>query len=209
MALRMAMCVYIYYLSKFSEFIDTFCFVARKKDRQITLLHVVHHGIMPLSVWPGLRWVPGGNATFFCLLNTFVHIIMYAYYMLSAMGPKYQKYIWWKQHMTSLQMVQFIGIMVHGFQLLFVKNCGFPWQYGPYIAAHAVLFFVLFSQFYLKEYFAKGGTAVAQLNNKEKVNVNFNSEGVGSDYPSRNRVPPNPWNIAEKDAIAVRQRQFG
>jgi elongation of very long chain fatty acids protein 7 len=42
--------------------------------------------------------------------------------MLSAMGPKYQKYVWWKQHMTTLQMVQFIGIMTHGFQLVIVSD---------------------------------------------------------------------------------------
>jgi GNS1/SUR4 family len=38
--------------------------------------------------------------------------------MLAAMGPEYQKYVWWKQHMTTLQMVQFVGIMIHGFQLV-------------------------------------------------------------------------------------------
>ena len=58
--------------------------------------------------------------------------------------------------MTTLQMVQFIGIMTHGFQFLFIGNeCRFPWQYGLYIGAHAVLFFVLFSQFYVSEYFGK------------------------------------------------------
>ena len=43
---------------------------------------------------------------------------MYAYYMLSAMGPKYQKYLWWKQLMTTLQMVQFVAIMIHALQLV-------------------------------------------------------------------------------------------
>ena len=58
--------------------------------------------------------------------------------------------------MTTLQMVQFIGIMTHGFQFLFMGNeCRFPWQYGLYIGAHAVLFFILFSQFYVREYFGK------------------------------------------------------
>lgn len=156
MAIGMMWCSYIYYLSKFSEFIDTFCFVARKKFNHISLLHVVHHGIMPLSVWPGVRWVPGGSASFFGLLNVFVHMFMYFYYMIAAMGPKYSRYIWWKQHMTTLQMVQFVGIMTHGFQFLFMgSECRFPWQYGLYIGAHAVLFFILFSQFYVREYFGK------------------------------------------------------
>ena len=54
--------------------------------------------------------------------------------------------------MTTLQMIQFIGIMTHGFQLVFYDDCDFPWQFAYYIAAHAVMFFGLFSQFYIKEY---------------------------------------------------------
>ena len=77
---------------------------------------------------------------------------MYFYYMMAAMGPRYKKYIWWKQHMTNLQMLQFIGIMVHAFQLIFYEDCGFPWQFSWYIGAHAVLFFILFSQFYINNY---------------------------------------------------------
>lgn len=30
---------------------------------------------------------------------------MYIYYLLAALGPNYRKYLWWKQHMTNLQMV--------------------------------------------------------------------------------------------------------
>ena len=61
---------------------------------------------MDVSVWPGLRFVPGGHATFFGLLNSFVHVFMYLYYMFAALGPKYSKWIWWKRHMTDLQMIQ-------------------------------------------------------------------------------------------------------
>ena len=133
--------------------------MARKKFNQVSLLHVVHHGIMPLSVWPGARFVPGGHASFFGLLNTFVHIVMYFYYMMSAMGPQYQKYLWWKQHLTTLQMIQFVGIMAHGFQLVFYDDCDFPWQFSYYIGAHAVLFFVLFSEFYIANYLKKRPSA--------------------------------------------------
>merc|ERR1719322_1436113 len=41
---------YVYYLSKFSEFIDTFAFVARKKFSHVSTLHVIHHGVMPRTV---------------------------------------------------------------------------------------------------------------------------------------------------------------
>lgn len=47
----------------------------------------------------------GGLGTFHALLNCCVHVIMYTYYALSAMGPAYQKYLWWKKYMTTIQLV--------------------------------------------------------------------------------------------------------
>jgi hypothetical protein len=51
-------------------------------------------------------------------------------------------------------MAQFLGIMIHGFQLAFLDDCGFPRQFSYYIAAHAVLFFCLFTEFYVRAYIA-------------------------------------------------------
>lgn len=39
------------------------------------------------------------------LINSFVHIVMYTYYLLAALLPQYQKYLWWKKYITTLQMV--------------------------------------------------------------------------------------------------------
>ncbi|XP_065721488.1 very long chain fatty acid elongase AAEL008004 isoform X4 [Drosophila suzukii] len=140
-----------YYFSKFTEFMDTIFFVLRKKTSQVTTLHVIHHGCMPMSVWFGVKFTPGGHSTFFGLLNTFVHIVMYTYYMFSAMGPQYQKYLWWKKYLTTLQMVQFILIMVHAFQLLFI-DCNYPKAFVWWIGMHAVMFFFLFNEFYKAAY---------------------------------------------------------
>ena len=54
--------------------------------------------------------------------------------------------------MTNLQMIQFVGIMVHGFQLVLYDDCDFPWQFSYFIGAHAVMFFFLFAQFYVRAY---------------------------------------------------------
>lgn len=81
-------------------------FVLRKKNSHISTLHVIHHGVMPMSVWFGVKFLPGGSSTFFGFLNTFVHIIMYSYYFFAALGPQYQKYLWWKKYLTALQMVR-------------------------------------------------------------------------------------------------------
>lgn len=104
----------------------------------------------------------GGHSTFFALLNTFVHIVMYFYYMLSAMGPEYQKYIWWKKYLTSFQMIQFVMIFTHQFQLLFTE-CNYPKIIMVWIALHGMMFLFLFSDFYKTKY---AGTKTAVRRNQ-------------------------------------------
>lgn len=151
MALRMARTCWWYYISKFTEFFDTLFFILRKKTSHVSTLHVIHHGCMPFSVWMGMKFAPGGHSTFFALLNTFVHIVMYFYYMISAMGPEYQKYIWWKKYLTSFQMLQFVAIFAHQFQLLFTE-CDYPKTFMIWIAIHGLMFLFLFSDFYKVNY---------------------------------------------------------
>ncbi|XP_049537977.1 elongation of very long chain fatty acids protein AAEL008004 isoform X2 [Anopheles darlingi] len=153
-AMRMVHACWWYYFSKFTEFFDTFFFVLRKKSSQVSTLHVIHHGCMPMSVWFGVKFTPGGHSTFFGLLNTFVHIVMYTYYLFTALGPQFQKYLWWKKYLTGLQMVQFVLIMVHAFQLLFI-DCNYPKAFVWWIGMHAVMFFFLFNEFYQSTYKAQ------------------------------------------------------
>lgn len=142
---------YFYFIMKFIEFFDTLFFLLRKKFTHITRLHLIHHGIMPFSVWWGMKFVPGGHATFFGFANSIVHIVMYIYFGLSAVGPSIHKYLWWKKYLTAFQLVQFIAIMAHSFQLFF-RDCNFPKLFGAWIGLHGVLFWFLFTDFYKKTY---------------------------------------------------------
>ena len=45
------------------------------------------------------------TACFAALINSFVHVLMYTYYGLSAIGPHMQKYLWWKKYLTRIQLV--------------------------------------------------------------------------------------------------------
>jgi hypothetical protein len=74
--------------------------------------------------------------------------------MFAAMGPQYQRFLWWKKYLTALQMVQFVAIMVHAFQLLFI-DCNYPRAFVWWIGMHAVMFFFLFNEFYKSTYKAK------------------------------------------------------
>ncbi len=61
---------------------------------------------MPVFGFSLVRWLPGGQESFGGFLNSIVHVIMYSYYFVAAMGPEYQKYLWWKRYLTSFQMIQ-------------------------------------------------------------------------------------------------------
>ncbi|XP_014209424.1 elongation of very long chain fatty acids protein AAEL008004-like [Copidosoma floridanum] len=150
-SLRMARAVYMYFICKLIELLDTVFFVMRKKQRQISFLHLYHHAMMPICAWIGVRFVPGGHATLLGLINSFIHILMYTYYMLAAFGPEVQKYLWWKRHLTSLQLVQFVIILFHNLQVL-VTDCNYPKPLAMLLCINAGLFIYLFGSFYVKTY---------------------------------------------------------
>ncbi|XP_076794040.1 very long chain fatty acid elongase 5 isoform X4 [Arvicanthis niloticus] len=50
-----------YYFSKLIEFMDTFFFILRKNNHQITVLHVYHHATMLNIWWFVMNWVPCGH----------------------------------------------------------------------------------------------------------------------------------------------------
>lgn len=92
---------------------------------------------------------------------------MYTYYLLAAMGPKVQPYLWWKKYLTAFQMLQFIAIMVHAFQLLFIE-CNYPKAFVWWIGLHAVMFLFLFKEFYQQSYQQKKPRKQAMTNGVAK-----------------------------------------
>lgn len=167
-ALRVARGVYIYFLAKLTELLDTVFFVLRKKDNQISFLHLYHHTVMPLISWGATKYYPGGHGTFIGVINSFVHIIMYFYYLMAAMGPQYQKYLWWKKYITTLQLAQFCIAFTHSMQLLFY-DCGYPRWSMFFTLPNAIFFYYLFSDFYNKAYPMKDAKKKKSQNGSVKV----------------------------------------
>jgi hypothetical protein len=100
----MARAVWLYYMAKVVELLDTVFFVLRKKTSQVSFLHVYHHSLMPVCAFVGVKYFAGGHGTLLGLINSFIHVLMYMYYMLSAI-PSLQKFLWWKKYLTTLQIV--------------------------------------------------------------------------------------------------------
>uniref|UniRef100_T1INH9 Elongation of very long chain fatty acids protein n=1 Tax=Strigamia maritima TaxID=126957 RepID=T1INH9_STRMM len=146
---------YYYYVTKYLDWFDTIFFILRKKFTHITVLHLYHHGIMPINVWMFARFVPGGDIILGEIINTLVHVIMYTYYIFAALGPEWQKYLWWKKYITVLQMVQFVVGVIQGLLLLYYQ-CEFPKTILYFCYPQGFIFLALFANFYVKSYTKRG-----------------------------------------------------
>ncbi|XP_035429068.2 uncharacterized protein LOC118262067 [Spodoptera frugiperda] len=165
---------WLYTIVKFIDMLDTVFFVLRKKDRQISFLHLFHHSMMPLASYIGLKYYPNGHATLLGLINSFVHVVMYTYYLIAGLGPKYQKYIWWKKHLTTMQLVQFATIFVHNLSALYV-NCGYPRWVNTVLCFHSLQFLYMFGNFYYVTYVKenKSNSNKTVKNGTSKVKANY------------------------------------
>lgn len=169
--LRMIRVAWLFYFSKYVELLDTAFFVLRKKHSQVTFLHIFHHSVLPWSWWWGITLTPaGGMGSFHAMINAMVHVVMYSYYGLSAAGPRFHKYLWWKKYMTAIQLTQFIVVSVHISQYYFMENCEYQVPiFIHLILMYGVLFFILFSNFWIQAYI-KGKRLPVSSDDKPKQN---------------------------------------
>lgn len=151
---------YIFLLSRLVEFVDTICFVLRKKSRQISGFHVFHHFSVPIAVWFFVKFAPGGNSAIFPFLNTFIHTVMYSYYFLATF-PSMRPYLGWKKYLTQVQIIQFIIMILHSTQPLFIPGCKFPKTFLYLNIFFSIIFIYLFTKFYIDNY-GKQTVRVAQ-----------------------------------------------
>lgn len=159
---------YIFYLSKYYDFVDTLLLVLRKKP--IGFLHMYHHASLPLlCVLTMCNWrLPVWTGA---IINSGVHVVMYYYFGLRMAYP--DRKIWWRKYVTVIQILQFtlgfvfiayfLKIFVLGVQIsengatytfTIVRGC----SVNPFVVALNSLvnlsFFVLFVQIYIRDNFA-------------------------------------------------------
>jgi elongation of very long chain fatty acids protein 4 len=139
--------IYVYYLSKVVDFTDTVIIVLRKKYDQLSFLHVYHHSAMFVIWWIGSKWGNGGDAIFGPMCNSFIHIVMYTYYLGSALKIN----IPGKKYLTMMQMAQFFIVVTHS-ALIIILDCPFPHVFEYAQVIFLCTLFALFLNFYMKAY---------------------------------------------------------
>lgn len=139
-------------LFRMSEFFETIVFVLRKKQNQVSILHVYHHIIVVTLLWVHLKYNAGINECFIFWLNTSVHVVMYTYYFLSSfenLKPSLAKV---KIFLTTLQIAQLFLLFLH---CIFVLNsCYDSWVYKIQ-TANLGLLIALFVNFFVRSYLKK------------------------------------------------------
>lgn len=173
--------MWVYLFSKFLEFSDTIFMILRKKDNQVSALHVIHHSIVPISVWFGAKFAPVSINLWFPFLNSSVHTFMYSYYGLmsleASLSEKMKKKLFrLKPWMTRIQLIQFVLAIVHCAFMITKKlnnTCDIPYSYIAPNLGNGLLFLVLFSNFYLEAYLKKSS-------NKQKVRANDTNPNNGN-----------------------------
>lgn len=158
-------------INKMLDLLDTLFFVLRKKQSHITFLHVQHHTTIAALIWGIGKYYSGlfkmiffieNNVNLALLIlgmepaivgfcNTIVHMVMYFYYLIAALGPKFKKYLWWKKYLTVMQIVQFIIIGSYA-TIALCYSCGFSTKMLCIIGFESAFNLSLFIKFYAKSY---------------------------------------------------------
>jgi len=140
--------IFYFYLSKYYEYVDTFLLYLNGK--QPILLQKYHH-IGATFVWHLSYYYKVDAIWIATISNSFVHTIMYSYYLGCLLKIKQVRVI--KKYITSLQLVQLI-----------VPNFIILYFYSPPVEtaenfriicvfiAYVSILIVLFGQFYYKSY---------------------------------------------------------
>ena len=153
----------VYYAQKFLEYGDTLFFILRTRFRQLTVLHVYHHVSITLVTAAFLRYDVNGDCYLAALANSFVHVLMYSHYLLSAFGVD----AWWKRHLTALQLVQFTAVMAQSvLAALRGPACGFPEWLKVIMVAYQLTMLGLFGAFFVSSYLGGRRKRLAKGKNK-------------------------------------------
>jgi len=143
---QLSFLIWIHYNNKYVELLDTFFMVVRKKENQISFLHVYHHVLLIWAWFLVCKFGSGGDAYFGAMMNSGVHVIMYGYYLLTLLGIPCP----WKQYITQIQLGQFVVCLISALYV-WVKGL-YPW-YLCIVQVYVMLnMLVLFIDFYRKSY---------------------------------------------------------
>ncbi|XP_019536984.2 elongation of very long chain fatty acids protein AAEL008004 [Aedes albopictus] len=166
---------YFTFLLKMSELVETVMYALRKKNAQISRFHVYHHCYALVTSWGFAKYGGGSMLSYTIIVNSIVHIFMYAYYLSSIFAKQLPfSLVPIKKFVTLLQITQLITVLINlGFAMS--PGCPVPVGHCMFHGPNMALQIKLFADFYLRTYASKKTTKDNLLSNEIVVNVTNNT----------------------------------
>lgn len=143
---------WLFVMLRMSEFFETVIFVLRKKQSQVSFLHVYHHVTVILLLWITAKYSAENHEITIVFINDAVHILMYSYYLLSSFESARKFTASAKRILTIIQIVQLMIIVAHC--VITVASCKVYFTYYLQVANLTILI-AMFLKFYNKAYLVK------------------------------------------------------
>lgn len=132
------------------ELVETVVFVLRKKQKQISALHIYHHISTVTLLWTFLKYGMNEMGVYTCAVNSLVHIVMYSYYFLMTFKGL-QSYLRKVKHfITIIQLVQLVLIFGNTIVAL-TPSCSLTKIYYLQVVNMMILI-GFFTNFYVENY---------------------------------------------------------
>merc|ERR1712154_755364 len=132
--------LWLFYVSKIFDFFDTFFIIFGRKRRQFTFLHIYHHITIYLVYWLNVNVDFDDDVSF-----------TYCYYLICMHLAKGQS-VWWKKHLTTMQMAQFLAMNIHAI-LLLANGCNdAPPRVTTLYLVYIMSLFAMFLNFFNRSY---------------------------------------------------------
>jgi elongation of very long chain fatty acids protein 4 len=140
--------MWVFYWSKIIEFNDTFIMIMRRNFHQVSFLHVYHHFTIFAIWWAVIYYGPGGDAVFSVILNSFVHVVMYSYYLSTTIGYPLS---FIKPYITIIQMTQFMLMILQSTCDVIIDYRGYPRFLVWTLFYYMITLLILFANFFIND----------------------------------------------------------
>ena len=148
--------ILVHYMSKFLDLLDTVFIILRKKDDQLSFLHVYHHATIGVMWGVVLRTGNGsGTAAYGAFINSIIHVLMYSHYFITSFGINNPL----KKYLTAAQICQFYSCVMHALLVAGFIYLGWeqsvPKQLAGLQIGYHFSMITLFSAFYRRKFSAR------------------------------------------------------
>lgn len=111
---------------KYLYCLETVLFALGGQFHQVNAYMIFHHVTLPIGIWVGVNYIPGGIGVFPMFVNLGTHSILFTFLVVIAIFPKFKR-PWSVSFSVWILILQFSIIGIHWAQLSFSSDCDYHW----------------------------------------------------------------------------------